>query len=61
MVHFRATEYQGHPQVFDVLPASNGMLYLANVTGMLEYDGVRWKQYRTPLTFVYDLDEDASG
>lgn len=61
MVHFRATEYQGHPQVFDVLPASNGMLYLANVMGMLEYDGVRWKQYRAPLTFVYDLDEDASG
>src|SRR5690606_4755549 len=61
MVHFLATEYQGHPQVFDVLPASNGMLYLANVMGMLEYDGVRWKHHRAPVTFVYDIAEDAQG
>lgn len=59
--YYAPTEYLGHPQVFTPLQANNGFLYLANAMGMLEFDGIRWRQHKAPVTFIYSLAEDAKG
>ncbi len=55
---FRPTDYLGHPQVFDVLQGADGFIYLANVQGILQYDGVRWMHHQAPLTYTYRLALD---
>jgi len=52
---FRPTEYLGHPQIFDVTQDENGFIYLANVQGILQFDGVRWTHHPAPLTFTYGV------
>ncbi len=50
---YRPTEYRGHPQIFDVTQDAKGFIYLANVQGIIQYDGVRWTHHPAPLTFTY--------
>lgn len=50
---YRPTEYLGHPQIFDVTQDPDGFIYLANVQGIIQYDGVRWQHHSAPLTFTY--------
>ncbi len=52
---FRPTDYLGHPQVFDIVQGADGFIYLANVQGILQYDGIRWEHHRAPLTYTYRL------
>ncbi|WP_221029007.1 hybrid sensor histidine kinase/response regulator [Actomonas aquatica] len=58
---FRPTDYLGHPQVFDILQGADGFIYLANVQGILQYDGIRWQHHRAPLTYTYRLALDPEG
>ncbi len=58
---FRPTDYLGHPQVFDILQGADGFIYLANVQGILQFDGIRWMHHRAPLTYTYRLALDAEG
>lgn len=58
---YAPTEYLGHPQTFTPIQAANGYLYVANAMGMLEFDGIRWRQHKAPVTFIYSLAEDAGG
>jgi signal transduction histidine kinase/CheY-like chemotaxis protein len=58
---YRPTEYLGHPQVFDVTQDAQGFIYLANVQGIIQYDGVRWKHHAAPLTFTYGTRVNADG
>src|SRR5690606_11747261 len=39
---FRPTDYLGHPQIFDIIQGADGFIYLANVQGIIQYDGIRW-------------------
>lgn len=61
MKYYSATDYLGHPQIFDTIRGSDGFLYLANVMGMIEFDGIRWQQHKAPVTFLYSLAEDHQG
>lgn len=58
---YRPTEYLGHPQVFDVTQDESGFIYLANVQGIIQYDGVRWRHHPAPLTFTYMTEADQAG
>lgn len=49
----RPTEYLGHPQIFDITQDADGFIYLANVQGIIQYDGVRWTHHAAPLTFTF--------
>lgn len=61
MRDFRPTEYLGHPQIFSITQASDGSLFLANVQGILQFDGVRWTQHPAPLTFTYRVAAAPDG
>lgn len=41
--NFTQKEYDHAPQSWDMVQADNGMLYVANDGGVLEYDGVSWR------------------
>ena len=58
---FRPTEYLGHPQVFDVLQAQNGFIYIGNQEGIIEFDGARWTHCPMPSSHVYELDQTTDG
>ncbi|MCF7687299.1 MAG: response regulator [Cephaloticoccus sp.] len=50
---FRSTEYLGHPQIFSISQDGDGFIYFANVQGILQYDGIRWRHNKAPLTYTY--------
>lgn len=58
---YRPTEYLGHPQIFDITQDEAGFIYLANVQGILQFDGVRWKHQAAPLTFTYNVGAGPKG
>ena len=41
-------EYGGHAQNWAVYPAANGLVYVANNRGVLEFDGVSWRVIELP-------------
>jgi signal transduction histidine kinase/DNA-binding response OmpR family regulator len=40
---FRARDYRGAVENRSIAANDNGLIYLANANGLLEYDGVRWR------------------
>ena len=46
-VHSRA-DYGQHDQNWDIMQADNGLMYVANGYGLMEWDGERWRTYLTP-------------
>lgn len=58
---FRPTEYLGHPQVYSIAQGIDGFIYLANVQGILQYDGIRWQHHSAPLTFTYRVTVTPDG
>ncbi|HYC87244.1 MAG TPA: triple tyrosine motif-containing protein [Chryseosolibacter sp.] len=40
--------YQAHPNNFDVIQDKDGVLYVANLWGVLQYDGTLWRRIRLP-------------
>ncbi|MCF3652170.1 hybrid sensor histidine kinase/response regulator [Synoicihabitans lomoniglobus] len=61
MRDFRPTEYLGHPQIFDITAGTDGFIYLANVQGILQFDGVRWMHHSAPLTYTYRIAATPDG
>ncbi len=43
--HFDSRTYQGGIQNWDIRQSNNGLLYVANNFGLLEFDGSQWKRY----------------
>lgn len=41
--NFHPKQFKGAPQSWDAVQASNGLLYIANTEGILEYDGTQWR------------------
>lgn len=50
--HFTPADYDRHPQNWDFTQDQRGIIYVANRTGLLEFDGATWRSYRIPNQFV---------
>lgn len=46
--HFNSENYQGGNESWDFVQSENGLLYVANNKGLLEFDGNKWKKYTIP-------------
>ena len=46
--HFSPEAYGGHAQNWAVVQDRRGVIYVANTSGVLEYDGVRWRMIGIP-------------
>ncbi len=58
--HYR--EYDHHPQNWGMTQAQNGLIYVANQGGVLEYDGVSWRVIGFPeYDPVRSIDIDKNG
>jgi hypothetical protein len=55
-------EYEHQPQNWQVLQAPNGMIYVANNGGVLEYDGTQWRTiYKQGITIrSIGIDQSAT-
>ena len=40
--NYSPKEYNGNPQIFDVVQDSRGIMYFSNQKGIIEYDGTKW-------------------
>ncbi|MFC2146168.1 hypothetical protein ACFLRT_02275, partial [Acidobacteriota bacterium] len=54
-------EYELLPQNWDILEDKNGIIYVANQGGLLEYDGVSWKSIKIPGQTARSLAIDSRG
>lgn len=45
---FKSDEHFGGTQLWTVVQAKNGLIYSGGNSGLVEWDGERWQQYRTP-------------
>ena len=45
--NYSPKEYGGHPQNFCFTQDSRGIMYAGNNRGILQYDGYRWKLFKT--------------
>jgi len=48
--HFNSEHYKGGIQNWSFDQDANGILYVANNKGLLEFDGNEWKKYKVPLS-----------
>ncbi|MDP2304059.1 MAG: ATP-binding protein [Ignavibacteria bacterium] len=60
--NYNPKEYKAHGQNFDIVQDDRGIIYVANFSGLLEYDGIEWRiistQYNSKVT---SLAKDKSG
>ena len=49
---FTSTDYQAHRQNWAFVQTANGMMYVGNSNGLLEYDGQRWRQISIPNSSI---------
>jgi signal transduction histidine kinase/DNA-binding response OmpR family regulator/ligand-binding sensor domain-containing protein len=54
-------EYDHHPQNWGMAQAENGIIYVANNWGVLEFDGVSWRVINVPNYTVRSLTIDECG
>ena len=48
LIHFESSDYDGGIQNWSFDQDSNGILYVANNEGLLEFDGNKWKKFEVP-------------
>ena len=58
--NFPPDEYNSHPQNWSIAQNEQGVIYIANGDGLLEFDGARWNHTST-LTPLRSLATDNSG
>jgi PAS domain S-box-containing protein len=62
LTNYLPDEYNEHPQNWDLLQDQRGLMYFANVNGVLEFDGMEWRIIELPgKTTVRSLAKDTSG
>lgn len=49
ITNYSAKEYGAHAQTFGTVQDERGVLYFANVGGVLEFDGKNWREYNVTL------------
>jgi ligand-binding sensor domain-containing protein/DNA-binding CsgD family transcriptional regulator len=60
--YFSSKEYNGGIQNYNIKQDQNGIIYVANNFGLLEYDGTTWDRYPIPnSTKIRDLHIDPNG
>jgi signal transduction histidine kinase/CheY-like chemotaxis protein len=60
VMHFGPRDYRAHPINHAIQQSANGILYVANEQGILEFDGRNWERIGESH-IVYDLDIDDRG
>ena len=59
---FSPKDYGAHQQNWDMVQDNNGVLYFANTSGLLSYDGESWQLYNTPNgSLIRTLKTDSTG
>lgn len=46
--YFKPSDYRAHSQNWDVAQGPEGLIYVANTKGLLQYDGYRWNKIAMP-------------
>lgn len=59
--HFSREDYRQHHQNWTVVQDAQGIVYVGNYNGILEFDGTRWNLIETPADVVRSLAIDAAG
>jgi len=60
--HFTPANYEAAPQNWALIEDNRGVIYVGNESGVLEYDGITWRQISlTNRAAVRSLARDASG
>lgn len=60
--HFNSEDYQGGIESWDFVQSKNGLLYVANNNGLLEFDGNKWNRYPIPdATKIRTVMIDSKG
>jgi len=54
-------EYEGHVQNWGFAADSNGVIYVANMSGVLRYDGVNWSSVEIPNARILSIANDFDG
>ena len=60
IANFTEKNHNGGTQNWEVVQSTNGIIYIGNNLGILEYDGVSWRIIKTPST-VRSLAIDSNG
>jgi len=62
IVNYSPDDYQANPMNWGAVRDHRGILYVANLNGILEFDGVSWRLINMPRgAWVLSLDKDSSG
>ncbi len=60
--HYSAKQYGASPQNWDIAQDHRGVMYFANLDGLLEFDGNSWRLLRLPgKSFVRSVSVDSQG
>ncbi len=60
--HYSAKQYGASPQNWDIAQDHRGVMYFANLDGLLEFDGNSWRLLRLPgKSFVRSVSVDSRG
>lgn len=60
--NYSPSEYNAHAQNFDIVQNQQGIMYFANFSGVLEFDGKNWRVIQTTnASQVTSLSIDSSG
>ena len=43
--NYSPAEYRGHPQIFDLAVSNDGLVFLVDEEGVIEFDGVAWRHH----------------
>src|ERR1035438_4514059 len=54
-------DYTSGPQNFGIIQDNCGIIYIANVDGILEYDGINWRMIPGTDIDIRNFDKDKSG
>jgi len=60
--HFNSFEYGGKTQNWDICQGKNSLIYVANSSGLMEFNGIDWKIYQLPgQKIVRSVAADTNG
>ncbi len=59
--NYPKNEYDHHPQNWCVIQDNDGIIFVGNLGGVLEYDGVSWRLIEVPNNLARVLVKDTSG
>ncbi len=61
ITNYTPKDYSANVQNWSIIQDKNGIMYFGNVSGVLEYDGVKWRLIEVPNNIVRCLAIDSEG